>query len=537
MNKVLSKKSIVELHPLSIVKEEDKFIVGREDTEIYILTQKVGVEIIQAIQRHKRVSEIEKSLKKRHGAVDVEGFVEKLKVHGFVKKIDKKFLHYRKKKTKDFFGFISQKNISWLFSKPMYTFYIIMLLLGLASFLMNPNYFPKSQDYFFTGYYILLFPLSFFVSWFFVLLHEFGHYAAAKSLGIKAHFGISNRLHYVVATTSVTNLYSLSRKKRFRVLFGGMAVDFLVIALGFLLLFVSDYFFGFSPIIYKIIKFVILIQFLGILWQFMFFMKTDIYYAFEHWRGIYNLMEKTKQFLKSKLKKTFNPYFLKKEKNTIRVYSAFMVLGMLIVGAIFFLYSLPILVQLFVTSVGNILRGFVALNFSHFYDKLLFLLFFAANQSLLLYSLIKNHSLLKKPGFYIGVLLLFIATNYFVIFFTILLMLVLVKSAFLLYFLAAILGIFACMIFLQIIRKLNKISKFKIIPEVFVAGIAIIYALVLARFSNYFMTSFGIPGKNSLVIGLCYFIGMFIGYMYMYEAMHEKSYRRRVEKYKKSISD
>ncbi len=533
MSGLVGQKSVVELYSLSIVQENNKFIVGREETEIYILVPKIGVEIIQAIQHHKRISVIEQNLKKKHGKVDVTGFVENLKSHGFVKSIDKKFLHPVVTKNPDQLGFLKQKHVAWLFSKPMYTFYAVLLLFGLASFLMSPGYFPKSKDYFFTQYYILLLPLSFLLSWFFVLMHELGHYLAARSLGISAHFGISHRLYYLVATTTVTNIYSLSKKKRFRVLLGGMLVDFIVIAAGFLLLFVSDNFAAFSPLAYNLIKFVILIQFLGLLWQFMFFMKTDIYYAFEHIIGIYNLMQKTRQFLTSKFLKTFRPFFAKHEKTVVKVYSGFMVLGMLIVALIFIFYSAPILIKLFVTSIGNILRGFVALNFSHFYDKLLFLLFFAFNQSLLLYSLIKNHSLVRKPWFYVVLLLLFIATNYFVIFFAILLLLVLLKSAFLVYFLTAVFGIIACMLFLQIINRLNRISRFRIIPEMFVAAIAIIYSLVLVNFSNYFMTSFAIPGKNSIMLGVCYFIGMIIGYVYMYESMHEKSYRRSVERYKR----
>ena len=534
MNRVLNKKSIVELYRLSIVQEKGKFIVGREETEIYILMQPLGVEIIKQIQKHKRIELIEKSLQKKHGSVDVISFVKDLIDHGFVKHIDKKFLHHKKAKGRRLIEIIKPEKVRWLYSLPMYTLYIIMALLALSILIMNPHYFPKSQDYFFTQYYILLLPLTFAISWIFVLMHEFGHYVAARSLGIKAHFGISHRMHYLVATTSVTNLYSLIRKKRFRVLLGGMLADIMVIALGFILLFLSDAIFGFGPFVYGLIKFVILIQFLGLLWQFMFFMKTDIYYAFEHWISIYNLMAKTKQYMMSKLKKTFKPHFAKKEKTIVKSYAVFMVVGMLIVAAIFVFYSLPILLQLFITSIGNILRGFVALNFSHFYDKLLFLLFFSVNQSLLLYAIIKKHALVKKPGFYIGILLLFIITNYFVIFFAILLVLVLFSSAFLVYLLSMLLGIIASILFMQIIKKLNRISAMKVIPELFVGAITIIYAFVLMYFSKYFMVSFGIPGKNSLVIAICYVVGMAIGYIYNYERFDERSYWRRIEKVRKS---
>lgn len=529
MNRILNKKSIVELHTLSIVKEKERYIVGRPETEIYILIPKIGVEIIGYIKKHKRIGEIEKALKKRHGAVDIAGFVNELRAHGFVKKIDKKFISTKEPKFKIKDSVIGEKS-RWLFSKPMQTFYLVILMMALAIIIMNPWYFPKSGDYFFTQYYILLFPLSFIVTWIFVLLHEMGHYLAARSLGINASFGISHRLYYLVATTRVTNLYSIDRKRRFRVLLGGMLVDVLIIGLGFILLFLSDSWIGFSPLLYKIIKFVILMQFLGFLWQFMFFMKTDIYYAFEHWISVYNLMQKTKQYLMSKIRKTFKPYFLKKEKNIVKLYSLFIVFGLVAVGAVFLLYSLPIIIELFVTSVGNILRGFVALNFSHFYDKLLFLLFFSINQSLLLYSVIKKHALAKKQGFYIAILMLFLITNYFVMFFSILLILVILNSAFLVYLFSLFLGILSCAILLNIISKLNRLSSFKIMPELFAAATAAIYGFFIFRFSNYFMITLAIPGKNSLIIGACYVVGIFLGYMYTYEIIHEKSYKRSIKR-------
>jgi len=451
---------VIELQKLSIVKEKDKYIVGRPETEIYIKVSQLGIEIIEAIQKHKRIGLIQKQLMKRYGKVDVIEFVKSLFDHGFVKKIDKTFINHKRAKKKKLLEFIKPRRVSWMFSQPMYVLYFGIFLLGLVALIMHPEYFPKSKDYFFTQFYIVLFPLTFLISWVFVILHELGHYLAARSLGLSASFGISNRLHYIVATTSVTNLYSLSRHKRFRVLFGGMLVDLIVVALGFLLLFISDTFFIFPPFVYGIIKFIILLQFLGLLWQFMFFMKTDIYYAFEHWIGIYNLMNKTKQYLKSVFWKTFRPHFEKKEEKVVKGYSGFMVIGMLLVAAIFFIYSLPILIELFVTSIGNILRGVVALNFSHFYDKLLFLLIFSINQSLLLYAVIKKHSLIRRPGFYIAILFLFILTNYFAIFFIILLFLLLFSSAFVVYMLTMLLGLASAIVFMNIIRKMHRISNF-----------------------------------------------------------------------------
>lgn len=550
---MITPKSIVELYDLHIVPEGNKYIVGRSETEIYVLLPLVGVEIIKAIQQHKRISAIERSLKPCHGRVDVMGFVRKLVDHGFVKAIDKNFLHHRLARKKKLLDAVRPERVQWLFSSPMMVLYAIILVLGLAALLMGPpevspyvqgggienaqelqerftSYLPQSTDYFFTQYFIILLPVTFLLSWLFVVLHELGHYLAARSRWLKARFGISHRLNYLVATTTVTNLYSLGRKKRFRVLLAGMGVDVLIIALGFLLLFLSDYLLlhPLPLLVYKLVKFVILIEFLGLLWQFMFFMRTDIYYAFEHLVGMYNLMQKTRQFLKSTWKHTFKPHFSKKEKTVVRWYAGFMVLGMLLVFAILVFYSIPILAELFVTSVGNILRGVAALNFSHFYDKLLFLLFFSINQSLLLYTLIKKHALMRKPWFHWGILFLFIMTNYFVLFFFVLLFLVLFSSAFVVYVLSMGLGLLSGMLLLRIVRKLNSMSKTRIIPELFVFTLAVVYGFVLVSFSKYFMIQLAIPGKNSLILGACYVVGVVVSYVYVFEKIHEKRYGRKV---------
>ncbi|RJQ17156.1 RIP metalloprotease [Candidatus Woesearchaeota archaeon] len=524
-----SKKSVLGLHDLSITKDKSHYIVGREKTEIFVLMPKLGVDIIQEIKKGHALDAVEKAVRAKHGFVDLRGFVHALIEHGFVKTLDKKSLH--DEPAKKLYDFIQPKIARPFFSPLAYTVYFMLFLFALAVLIMNPQYFPRSRDYFFTDLYIILLPLSFLAGWFFVLLHEFGHYLAARSLQVKAKFGITHKLHFLVAITDVTNLYAVSREKRFRVIFAGMLADCLVIAVSLLLLFFSDMFFHFSLLLYGFLKFIILLEFFGLLWQFLFFLKTDIYYAFEHWLGIYNLLEKTKLYIKSKFQPLFvfhpHPY----EKKVIQWYALFVIVGLLITIGFFVFYSIPILYALLRTSIGNIVRGFIAMNFTFFYDKLLFLLFFSVNQSLLIYAIMKKQ--LHKPHFYFLLLILFLATNYFVLFFLILMMIALIKSAFVIYVLTLLIGIVSCIFLIKIISKSNDISTIKIIPEVFVFAVSLIYAFVLVNFTRYFIMTMHLSLLSSLLLGICYAVGIAIGYLYVYEKhehRHRKSIARKIAK-------
>ncbi|MEH7747842.1 hypothetical protein V7659_22895, partial [Neobacillus drentensis] len=129
-----------------------------------------------------------------------------------------------------------------------------------------------------------------------------------------------------------------------------------------------------------------------IIFQFCFYMKTDLYYVFENVSGCYNLMENAQQkirnhisFLKSK--KSEEVVFFD-EKKIVFLYSIFYFLGVAVTIFLFFKYYIPEIIF----AGKQLLPGFGRLPTSlAFWDAVLFSLQVGIFLLLLLYSWRKKY--------------------------------------------------------------------------------------------------------------------------------------------------
>ena len=87
----------------------------------------------------------------------------------------------------------------------------------------------------------------------------------------------------MVAETDITNLYEIPINQRYRVYFAGLLIDFLMLSCMVIFLHLVDTHVLIVPdFYYHLAKSIIIGEMFGILWQLMFFMETDVYYAFEN---------------------------------------------------------------------------------------------------------------------------------------------------------------------------------------------------------------------------------------------------------------
>ncbi len=419
------------------------------------------------MSKGKSVEQIKKEISKKYKNIDVDSFINRLIENGFIEKIDSKKIENKIKKIKPILRFLHPKKISWIFSKLMYIIYFLIILTGLIIFLQNPTkYFPIGDDYFFSQSYIILIPLSFLIAWVFVFIHEFFHFLAARSRNLPATFGLGSRLIYLVATTDVTNVYSIERSKRYRVYLSGMLIDFVTMFLALILIYLSEInIIIFSLFFYKILKFIVLIQFLGILWQFLFFIKTDIYLVFENLTRVEMLYEKTQNFLKNKWyhltkKHHFSSYFdSKREKSLVYMYAVFFVIGTITILYSFFYYYLPITLSFLYGALKKIAFGVSNLDYTQFYDGVIFIIFFLINLGLFIYAFIREYRLYTRPILYYVCLFCLVSAAYIIIFSAILSTVNLVGKTFIFYSFIILLSIFFSGFLILFMRRLDKISK------------------------------------------------------------------------------
>ncbi len=465
--RLFSDRSKITLYKIVNRKEDNYYIIGRKQTAFYIQTTAVGSLIVSLLAKSCSVGHIKEEVSRKYKNIDVDSFINRLIENGFVEKIDSKKIENKIKKIRPILKFIHPGQVSWLFSVPMYIFYFMIIFIGFLVFLQNPaKYFPIDSDYFFSQSYIILIPISFLIAWILVFIHEFFHFLSARSRNLPATFGLGSRLIYLVATTDVTNVYSIERAKRYRVYLSGMLIDFVIMFLALILIYLSDTsIITLSLFYYKLFKFIILIQFLGILWQFLFFIKTDIYLVFENLTRVEMLYEKTQNFLKNEWyrltkKHHFSSYFdSKREKSVVYMYSVLFIIGTLIILYSFFYYYLPIALSFLYGALKKIGAGIAANDYAQFYDGIVFIIFFLINLGLFIYAFIREYRLYTRPILYYVCLFCLVSAAYIIIFSAILSAVNLVGKTFLFYSFIILLSVFFSGFLILFMRRLDKISK------------------------------------------------------------------------------
>ncbi|MEM2121323.1 MAG: hypothetical protein QXU20_01530, partial [Candidatus Woesearchaeota archaeon] len=374
MKRIYNNNSIIKLKELVERKEGNKYIIGDKETGVYVSISPEAYEILKLFKRNIKVKEIKNIVIKKFGKVNLDVFIKNLISHGFVKSIDgKEILETKRYHKKWFLNFIKPKYVSFLFSRTAYLIYTIIILSALLILIKNPNYFPRFQDYFFTDKKTILIVLSFILGWLLVFIHEISHFLAARSLNIPASFGITNRLYFLVAITDVTNIYSVERKKRYRVYLAGIFVELLIISSIIITLFLSDNnIISISESFYLLLKFLKLIAFLGVVWQFYFFLRTDIYYAFENFFNIQNLNKKTNLLIRQRIKELLRwnkkhthlkVYFEnKREYMIVKFYTIFFVVGIMISILLLIFYEIPIAYKLLKSSFESLFSAAILNN-------------------------------------------------------------------------------------------------------------------------------------------------------------------------------
>lgn len=200
-------------------------------------------------------------------------------------------------------------------------------------------------------------------------IHEIFHLISARSLGIPAYINFSTRLYELVVQTNVTGLRAVPRHKRYRVYLAGIVWDTIPLSIAILLLAYTK-----LPLVTQnILSSLILLIFFGIVWQFQFYMRTDIYFVVLDLLHCYSLFDDSiayVQYLFNRIKHGLFSVRLDTSLSSplsnlstsdqwkIKAYTILMVFGSLIAITLFIAYGIPILLTLFFEAFLSVKQGF-----------------------------------------------------------------------------------------------------------------------------------------------------------------------------------
>jgi len=397
------------------VKDGERYVVGRPDTRTFVELPEVGAQAITLLQKGLSVREVQEELKNRfEKEFDVKSFIHELLSSGFVKSIEGHAVTgvpvegqivevkgERKRLLK-----IRAEHVKWLFSRPFLGgFFAPVITAGIIIMLLNPSYWPKPEDLLFHESLTLVLLGVYGISFILLFLHEIAHLFAAIPLGVQGNIKLSNRLFYIVLETNLTNLWMVPRKKRYPAYLAGLIIDITVISTFTILMWLSDIkvLGGSGGIFYGLAKAAIFLELLRVAWQFMFFMKTDIYHLFADYFKCKNLYGDTMNYITNKLMKLFGKsdrqrdmsFIPENEMRVIRKYAIFFLAG---TGISLFLYVfliIPLMAIILISTAQHLLSGYVG-NEAAFIDSIVIISLIALNFTLLGYSLWKKSRLVFR---------------------------------------------------------------------------------------------------------------------------------------------
>ncbi len=133
--------------------------------------------------------------------------------------------------------------------------------------------------------------------------HELYHWLAGRAAGVAARFRISRRFFFPVFETDLSQLWSVPRRQRYGPFLAGMAFDSVVLALCLALrLLMGTGLLDMPPLLYRFFGALVLVEFIGLGFEALIFLRTDLYAVLITALGCYNLYLVNKLYLKSKIR-------------------------------------------------------------------------------------------------------------------------------------------------------------------------------------------------------------------------------------------
>jgi putative peptide zinc metalloprotease protein len=359
----LDEDTTVEVRPLRYRCDQGCWTVGSPDTGDAVDVPEIAITVLRALEAGKTLSEAALVAEHAHGAQpDVLSFVEELAELGFVRLPDQRTDKLAAPEPAGLrLNWVTPRLVSWAF-RPATVVLVAAFIVAAVSVAVVKGRLGVSYHAFFASRYpgvSLAWSLG--VVTISALLHEFWHLAAARSAGIPARIGLSTRLVFLTAQTAAPLMWLASRRQRLCFYLAGMTSDLVLAAASILV--AAECKSGTWPA--TMASSAALILLLGVLDQFAFCLRTDVYLVIQEMLRCRNLFEDARAYARFRVRSAgrmrrqralLDPTLElpAHERQPVRLYSAFMVAGsagLLIVTAV---YWLPISIALYARASDEV---------------------------------------------------------------------------------------------------------------------------------------------------------------------------------------
>jgi putative peptide zinc metalloprotease protein len=354
-------QSRIRLHDLASRPDGEDWIVGRVATGEFVGLPAEAMTFLRALRDGGTVVAAKRRTELVHGEdIDALDFIGDLIGLGFVAAVDDEVITEEQPRSPSL-PWLRPHHVSWLFRVPALA--AVGSFIAAGAVVTAISGFPGYRAFFALANPGLTLALVAVIGMAIVALHEFSHLAAARAADVPGWFGWGTRLWLLVAQTSVPGLWMASRGVRLRVFLAGMTCDLVVFsacATGTASTSAA------SPA-HHILELTCLITLIGVMEQFLFFMRTDIYLVVQELTGCKNLFGDATEYLRYLTMRSARGVSAAQpdplgelppaERRPVRLYAALMVAGCAVMVLVSAFYGVPVEIGIYVRSAHELARG------------------------------------------------------------------------------------------------------------------------------------------------------------------------------------
>ncbi|MEU4473676.1 hypothetical protein [Micromonospora sp. NPDC023888] len=369
MTGTLADTTVVRLHPLHIGESEDGVCeVGRVDTGDFVELPAEGVDLVRWLGEGLPLGEVRRRFADRYGTEpDLADFLDGIGSCGFLRTDattgdggapasgagTPPVAAEVSRRGVALLANLAPHRVSWLLAPPMRLLYVggwltVPLLLALV-----PSLRPAPADAFLLDGVLANALVVAMVAWMLVLLHELAHAATVRALGVTGRLSISRRLWFLVAQTEMSAVRSVPRRRRYAPYLAGLTWDLLLMSACLVL--------QLAGVHERLVRGVVYTLTLSVVYQFLVFMRTDIYYVVGNWLRLGDLMGDTRRWLANQVRRLVGRDpghdlggVPARELRIIRWYAPFYLLGSLAVTAALLALTVPAMVTMVRLAVDGL---------------------------------------------------------------------------------------------------------------------------------------------------------------------------------------
>lgn len=283
----------IHFHPLTLLPEGADVVVGRTDIDSYAVFPTDGAALLQELRHGRDPQDAAEWYFRTYGEpVDIDEFLDTLR------ELD----------------FLAEENaapgagrvpVHWqrlglaVFSKPAWLCYAALIALGIAAVCADPRLLPNRHHVFFSHYLLVVEAVLFFGQLPLTLLHESFHVLAGRRLGLRSQVKIGRRLYFLVFETVIDGLVIVPKRQRYLPMLAGMLADVLGMAALTTVAWLTTAPDGAFSLVGRICLALVFTSVLRLVWQFYFFLRTDIYYLVTSVLGCVDLHTVSGQLLRN----------------------------------------------------------------------------------------------------------------------------------------------------------------------------------------------------------------------------------------------